>query len=386
MLRFLDRRAVLAGTLALGATSAVAPRMAMAQAQGDKNLLFVLLRGAADGLAMLAPVGDPDFERLRPNALAEYANAQLADSTFAIHPALQSIGAAYNDGDAVFVHATATSYRERSHFDGQNLLETGGLKPYGMRDGWLNRLVAMMPADANKALAIAATIPLALRGTAPASSYAPSALPDASDDFKARVAQLYAADEQLASLWSTALETQAMASDNTLRNLRDARAAGELTASLMRGPSGARIGMIELDGWDSHANQVGLFGRNARQLDALLGAFREGMGAAWSDTLVLVATEFGRTARFNGTNGTDHGTAGAAIVLGGSIKGRQVIADWPGLRDTDLFEARDLRPTIALESVLAGAISEHFGLDAALTLSTLFPGRLGPSLTGLVRT
>ncbi|MEM9501682.1 MAG: DUF1501 domain-containing protein [Pseudomonadota bacterium] len=389
MLTNLDRRSLIAGSLALGAGSFAAPRMAFAQATGSQNLLLVLLRGAADGLATLAPVGDPDFARIRPDALGDYENAQKASGFFAIHPAFQHVGKAYSQGDALFVHSTATGYRERSHFDGQNMLETGGAEPYSKRDGWLNRLVGLMPLDESgvppRALAIAQTMPLALRGPAPASSYAPSALPEASSAFMERVSRLYASDEQLGNLWMRALETQEMASDDGLRNLRDAKAAGELAASLMREEDGARIAMIELSGWDSHANQRGVFNRQASGLDTLLGAYRTAMGSAWGNTLVLVATEFGRTVRYNGTKGTDHGTGSAAIVMGGAIRGGQVIADWPGLSDGALHEGRDLRPTVALENVIAGATAEHFGLDPAELMAGLFPGRGTAPLTGISR-
>jgi len=195
-------------------------------------------------------------------------------------------------------------------------------------------------------------MPLALRGSAPASNYAPSAIPEASSDFMDRVAKLYAEDDQLAGLYAKALETRAMAGDDGLKNLRDAKKAGELAASLMREDDGARIAMIELEGWDTHANQRGSFARPARQLDALLGAYSKSMGSAWDNTLVLVATEFGRTARYNGTG---------------------------------LYQNRDLRPTSALESVLGGAAAEHFGLDPARAMASLFPGRSDPALNGLIR-
>ncbi len=384
----LDRRSLLAGSLMLGAGSLAMPRIAFAQGAGSRNLLFVLLRGAADGMAMLAPVGDPGLEALRGATLADYDNAPRLGNFFAVHPALGEIGKAAAAGEALFVHAAATAYRERSHFDGQNLIETGGTTPYATKDGWLNRLAALVSEGARaplRALAIAQAVPLALQGRAPVSNYAPSALPNASEDLMARVSQLYAADSELGALWSRALETQAMAADDGLRNLNDARAAGELTASLMRGEGGARIGMIELGGWDTHANQRGAFARSARQLDALIAAYKVGMGAGWADTMVVVATEFGRTAQLNGTGGTDHGTASAALVLGGSVKGGRVIADWPGLATSQLYEGRDLAPTIALESVLAGAVAEHLRLDPILAMARLFPGRSGAPLSGLVR-
>jgi uncharacterized protein (DUF1501 family) len=389
MLTRLDRRTLLAGSLALGASGLALPRIALAQGSGTCNLLFVLLRGAADGMAMLAPVGDPGLEALRRASLADYENAPRIGSFFALHPAFAETGKAAQAGEALFVHAAATAYRERSHFDGQNLLETGGTAPYATRDGWLNRLVGLL-AEAHKgepprALAVAPAVPLALRGEAPVSSYAPSALPEASADFMTRVAALYEGDAELSGLWARALETRAMAGDDGLQNLRDASANGALVASLMQGERGARIAMIEVDGWDTHANQRGAFARQARGLDAMLAAYRSGMGADWARTMVLVATEFGRTARLNGTGGTDHGTAGAAMVLGGGVRGGRVVADWPGLDAGQLYEGRDLAPTMALESVLAGAVAEHFALDPAQTLARLFPGRSAKPLAGIVR-
>ena len=388
MMTALNRRTLLASSL-VAASGLVLPRMAFAQGAGTRNVLFVLLRGAADGMAMLAPVGDPGFAALRGATQPDYEGAVRLDGFFAVHPALAEVGKAATNGEALFVHAAATAYRERSHFDGQNLLETGGTAPYATRDGWLNRLAGLMNEGKGgppvRALAIAPSVPLALRGSAPVSNYAPSALPDASEDLIARVSQMYGADAELGSLWARALETRAMAADDGLTNLRNASAAGELAASLMRGADGARIAMIELGGSETHPNQRGGFAPSARGLDALLAAYRAAMGAAWGETMVVVATEFGRTARMNGTNGTDHGTAGAALVLGGGVKGGQVIADWPGLAERQLFEGRDLAPTIALESVLAGAVAEHLRLDPAAAMARLFPGRNAKPLTGIVR-
>lgn len=381
-----QRRKFLSASLAVGAAGLASPRMAFAKAPISKNILLVMLRGAADGLSMLAPVGDPNLEKIRPGILGDYDGAQKANSFFAIHPAFRSVGEIYSANEALFVHAAATSYRDRSHFDGQNLLETGAATANTKRDGWLNRLIGLMPGDTPRALAIAPTVPLALRGDQPVSSYAPSALPSASANFIDRVSKLYAADEQLNGLWARALETQAMAGDDTLRNLRDAERTGELAASLMREEDGARIGMLELDGWDTHANQRGAFARQASALDTFLGSYRSAMGQAWSQTLVLVVTEFGRTARFNGTNGTDHGTGSAALMLGGPVSGGRVIADWPGIREQDLYQQRDLRPTIPLEGVLSGAIAEHFTLDPALTFETLFPGRNSAPIGSLLKT
>ena len=381
----LTRRLFAAGSLAIGGMVLAAPGSAFAAAAGSKRLLFVLQRGAADGLATLAPVGDPDFARLRAPLLDDYADAPRVGEFFKLHPAYAQIAAMAGSKQALFVHAAASSYRERSHFDGQNLLESGGPKAYEVRDGWLNRLVGLMEGEAPRALALSAAVPLALQGRARVSSYAPSALPEADQDLLQRVATLYESDPQLSQLLAEAIDTRAMAGDTGLRNLRNAEQTGALAASLMQGPQGARVMMIESTGWDSHAGQRGQFNLAAQRLDAMLGAFRKAMVDEWDGTLVLVVTEFGRTAALNGSAGTDHGTASALMLLGGKVNGGRVLADWPGLRQGDLHENRDLRPTTATEAVLAGAVAAHFGLDPARTMAALFPGRNQFPLEGLLR-
>ncbi|WP_284124885.1 DUF1501 domain-containing protein [Parerythrobacter aestuarii] len=379
------RRSFAFGSLVLGGMVVAAPGSALAAAAGSKRLLFVLQRGAADGLATLAPTGDPDFARLRGPMLEDYEESLALGSFFRPHPAFANIGTMAAQNEVLFVHAVASAYRERSHFDAQNLLETGGLKAYARRDGWLNRLVGLLADDEPRALALSAAVPTALQGPQPVSSYAPSALPEASADLLQRIAMLYQGDEQLAPLLDEAVRTRAMAGEVDIRNLRNAEAAGQLAASLMSGPQGARIMMVESNGWDSHAGQQFQFPAAARRLDAMLGAFRERMGPEWQDTLVLVATEFGRTAALNGTRGTDHGTGAAMMVIGGGVRGGRVLSDWPGLREGDLYQSRDLMPTRSTESVLAGAIAEHFGLDSWRTMAELFPGRDAAAETGLLR-
>ncbi|MDY7097039.1 MAG: DUF1501 domain-containing protein [Pseudomonadota bacterium] len=388
----LSRRALIGGALAIGSATALVPKIAFAQAAGDRNLLFVLLRGAMDGMAMLAPLGDPAYNAARAQALSDYEGARKLDSLFTLHPAMQQIGKAYTRNEALFIHATATSYRDRSHFDGQDLLESGAAKPNTMRDGWLNRLVGLIgQADGSplavppKALAISPTIPLALRGDAPASNYAPSSLPEASADFIERVSLLYKNDPELGELWSSALETRAMAADDGLRNLRDAAKTGKLIASLMRGETGARISMVELSGWDTHANQRGNFRRSASALDTMLGAYQTAMGSAWDKTAVIVATEFGRTVSYNGTRGTDHGTASATMLMGGAVKGGRILGNWPGMAKANLYRGRDLMPTTSLESIIAGATAQHFGLDPMAVQARLFPERTSRPMEGLIR-
>jgi uncharacterized protein (DUF1501 family) len=348
-------------------------RMAFASAATDRRFVFVIQRGAADGLATLAPVGDPAFAGQRGILAEDFASAPKLDSLFALHPSLANAAALYQAKQALFFHAVASPYRDRSHFDGQNVLETGGAAAYQLKNGWLNRMLSLLPAAEGRAIAVAATIPMAMRGPVEVASYAPSVLPDASDDLLARVSMLYQQDPQLHDAWEQAMATRTLTSDLAADNGRNAAAMGALAARLLAPENGARIAMVETGGWDTHAQQRGRIAGQLRGLDGLVGALKTGLGAQWSNTLVLVATEFGRTVKVNGTGGTDHGTGSAAMLFGGGLKGGRVVADWPGLSDAALYEGRDLKPTTALDGVIGGAVAGHFGLDGKRTMATLFP-------------
>jgi uncharacterized protein (DUF1501 family) len=379
------RRLLAAGSLGALA-GAFAPRIAFARAASRKRFVFVIQRGAADGLGTVAAVGDPAFAAARGVLAEDFAGAPKLDATFALHPALAEVAGLYGKGEALIAHAVASPYRDRSHFDGQNVLETGGPGAYRVKDGWLNRLLALLPPDEARAIAVSATVPLALRGARAVTSYAPSMLPEASDDLLARVGTLYGGDPQLHALWSAAMATRALTGDLAADGGRNAAATGALAARLLAPDDGARVAMIETGGWDTHAQQRGRLAAQLKGLDALLGALRGGLGALWPDTLVLVATEFGRTVAVNGTGGTDHGTAAAALLLGGGVRGGRVLADWPGLAAAQLYEGRDLRPTLGLDALIAGAVAAHFGLEPVRALRALFPGDgAGRPVEGLMR-
>jgi len=372
----IDRRSLIRnGALALSLVTM--PRMAFARAAGDKRFVFIIQRGAADGLNIVAPVGDPDLRAARAALVDDLGTPLKLDAMFALHPALAQAGALYASGEALFGHALATANRDRSHFDAQNILETGGAQAYAEHSGWMNRMLGLLPADGAKALAVAQAVPMALRGERPVTSYAPTALPGASTDLLTRVSGLYEGDAQLHALWEQAMQTRALTDDISGGNGRNGKATGDLAARLLAPADGARVMMIETGGWDTHSGQKARLGQQLGGLDAMIGAIKAGLGPAWADTLILVATEFGRTVAANGTGGTDHGTASAAMLFGGGVKGGRVVADWPGLRRADLLDGRDLKPTMALESFVAGAISAHFGLDPALVARTLYPAVAG---------
>lgn len=366
----MDRRSFLQLGGALGAASLFAPRFAFAKAATDRRFLFVIQRGAADGLGIVAPTGDPAHAGLRGDLAADLASGTRLDSTFTLHPAMAETAKLFAARQALFVHAVASPYRDRSHFDGQNVLETGASLPYRLKDGWMNRLVRTMPADPH-AIAFAPTVPAALRGSAAVTSYAPSGLPDASQDLMIRVGDLYAKDRELGPLWNEALAARKQAGD--LADGKGAAAAGALAARMMKGAEGARIGMIETDGWDTHSGQRGRLAGQLKGLDALVAAYRDGLGPDWQNTLVLVATEFGRTAKANGTGGTDHGTGSVAMLMGGGLNGGRVLGDWPGLSAGALYEGRDVRPTTDLDALIATALGQHFGQEEGRLGATLFP-------------
>lgn len=377
----LARRQLLIG----GTAAAFAPRIAFAKAATDRRLVFVVQRGAADGLATLAPTGDPAYAGLRGDLAADLLDQPKLGGMFALHPALAQLGGLYAGNQALFAHAVASPYRDRSHFDGQNVLETGGALPYDRSDGWMNRLLALLPADAARGLAVSATIPTALRGSVQVASYAPSSLPDASADLLQRVSSLYAQDPQLHGLWEEALQTRAMAAGFDNGGAKGGTATGALIASLMSGAQGARVVMAETTGWDTHSGQRGRLSAQLTGLDAMIASLRDNLGPAWADTLVVVATEFGRTAAVNGTGGTDHGTASLAMLAGGTVLGGRIISDWPGLKPASLYENRDLKPTTSLDAVIGGAVAAHFVLDPVIAVPRLFPGSSSGALSGLIR-
>ena len=377
----LARRGFLAGAGAL----ALAPRILFAQAGTERRFVFVIQRGAADGLNTVVPHADPAYAALRGALAIDPAAALRLDGTFALHPSLQEFARLHAQGQALFVHAVASPYRDRSHFDGQNVLESGGTAPYQLKDGWMNRLVGLLPRRGREAIALAPTVPLALRGAAEVASYAPSALPAASDDLLLRVQQLYEGDAQLHALWSAAMDARGMAA-GAGGNRQDPATMGRMAANFLAQANGPRIAMIETGGWDTHSAQNARLAAQLRGLDALVAALREGLGDAWKQTVVLVATEFGRTAAVNGTGGTDHGTASAALLAGGAVQGGRVIADWPGLGAGALHEGRDLRPTLGLDALIAATAADCFGLDRERVGKTLFPrGAAGKTLPRIVR-
>lgn len=389
---------------ALGAASAAGalPGLSLAApGTGRERLVLVILRGGLDGLAAVAPHGDPHYEAARRGlALAppgEDGGLLDLDGFFGLHPALATLHGRYGRGELLAVPATASTYRRRSHFDAQNVLELGLGAPHASRQGWLNRALPMLgdraqAPSADDAIAIGQSVPLVLRGPESVGSWAPATLPGPDDDLMARLLALYADDPFLGPRLDTALVADRMAGgtmDGRTRPREQFGLLAEAAARLLGEARGPRVAVIEAGGWDTHANQgraTGPLAQRLGRLDEGLDRLARGMGPAWRHTVVLVVTEFGRTVAMNGTRGTDHGTAGTALLLGGAVAGGRVAGDWPGLAPARLHEGRDLAPTMDVRSLYKGILRDHLGVAVADLESRVFPGsRAAPPAERLTR-
>ena len=379
--------------LSLGAIASGMSGISFARVDTDVRLVLVILRGAVDGLALAAPYGDGNYTSLRGelalNAPGEQNGLLKLDGLFGLHPALANVHNLYEDKQALVVHAVASPYRERSHFDGQDVLENGASRVGDLRDGWLNRAIGPLGGGLGDetAIALSQTTPLVLRGDNSVTSWAPSNLPDADDDTLRRIQALYANDEFFATRLTQALASQEIAGGmsgmDKKRRGNDAaqsKALMEAAARFLTAPDGPSIAVLEAGGWDTHANQgaaTGSLATRLRGLDEGLAALQAGMGSDWSRTVVAVVTEFGRTVKVNGTRGTDHGTATAALLLGGAVNGGRVLADWPGLGTNDLYQGRDLYPTTDLRSIFKSVLSDHLLIPPAYIEREVFPDSAG---------
>ena len=399
----LNRRDMLK-SLGLTAIVGGAPGLTFAAAETDARFVLIVLRGAVDGLALAAPYGDGNYKKVRGElAIPKPGSSDgllLLDGMFGLNPSLTNVHQSFAAGDANIFHAIASPYRERSHFDGQDMLENGATRVGGLRSGWLNR--ALTPLDSRigneTAIAMAQNTPLVLRGENSVTSWAPSDLPDADDSTLARLQRLYADDEFFSTRLQQALRSQEIAGEQSemgtsSRRGNEAQQFGDLmksTARFLTTPDGPSIAVVELGGWDTHANQGSTNGALANRLAALdtgIGNLRDGLDESWKQTVVAVVTEFGRTVRVNGTRGTDHGTGTAALLIGGAVNGGNVIADWPGLGKSDLYADRDLLPTADIRSLFKAVLADHLEIAPAFIDNEVFPdSATARPFRGLIKT
>jgi uncharacterized protein (DUF1501 family) len=426
----LDRRQFLTASALAAGGALITSRLAFASTNTSSRLVFIILRGALDGLTAVPPYGDAEYARLRreiaippPGA----ANGAIRlDNLFGLHPSLQFLGESHAQRELIVFHAVASPYRERSHFDGQDVLENGFVRPHASQTGWLNRALAAVPAGREssgkeRGVALGQNVPLVMRGPAAVASWSPSKLAALDDDTLQRITDLYSRDPLLSRRLADALSADAIAAeaqkdaadeDNSMSpdvaqsaggpaqllakpDKGNARAGARYVeviraaAGFLRREDGPQIAVFDATGWDTHANEGGAQGQLGARLGALdagLRTLKEQLGPTWMRTAVLIATEFGRTAAINGTRGTDHGTGAAAFLLGGAVDGGRVVADWPGLAPSALYEGRDLRPTLDIRSIMKGVLAEHVRVPAPALEADVFPDSVqARALSGLVR-
>lgn len=384
----LSRRRLLAATgFTLGAS--LTPALPAFARAPENRLLVLILRGGVDGLSVLPPVGDPRLARHRD--LSERPPEAL-DGFFALDARLPTLKRLWDAREMTGFHAIGTPYRERSHFDAQNVLESGLDQPSGSADGWLNRAVVQHGAPPGYAMGIGVRPPLMLRGKVTVGSWAPNALPAPDDSTLARIAALWEEDPLLAPHILSALEQRDMTADLDA-GVEDAGHARRRLEPLMKGaaelmgaPDGPRIIAMDDTGWDTHTNEGNRLGRKLAELDAGLELLLRGLAPVWDRTAVLIVTEFGRTVDINGNRGTDHGVGGAAFLLGGAVAGGRIVADWPGLAPSDLIDARDLRPTLDLRNLYRALLEDHMGFRGDAIGDAILPGvRRDRRLDGLFR-
>ena len=379
-----------------------------------RKLVVIIARGAMDGLSATPPIGDPDYVRLRGEIAIPADAALRLDDTFALHPKLEHLHGLAKAGQARIAPAVAIPQRIRSHFEAQDLLESGGNQLYGVTTGWLNRTLVV--ATSQKALSVGAQTPLILRGPAQAQSWSPGGkAPASTDRIVAQLQDLYRNDPLLGPAFASGLETEAMAGalmgqdkamaarpamqtgaapaaggppQNAQAQVQQAAAFAETAGKFLVQPGGPSIAVLSLDGFDTHARQGGVDGQLAtrlRLMDQVIAGLQTGLGPAWKDTVIVVATEFGRTARMNGTQGTDHGTASTLFLAGGALKPGGIVGDWPTLQEAKLFESRDLAPTLDIRSVFKGVLADHLGVDGRALDTQVFPDSAGAKpLRGLI--
>jgi uncharacterized protein (DUF1501 family) len=394
----MERREFLRLT-ALSAGALLTSRLAFARtAPGKSRFVLVIMRGALDGLAAVPPYGDPDYAGLRREvalrAPGETSAALPLNGFFGLHPSLQFLQQCYAARELTVFHAVASPYRERSHFDGQDVLENGTPHAHAVQSGWLNRALAQLPGSGGReaGVALGQNVPLVIRGSAAVTSWSPSKLTALDDDTLARITDLYAGDPLLASRLADAVNANALVAEEAgsdamtamtpvsgaARPAPGARYAevARAAAGFLREADGPNVAVFDTTGWDTHANEGGAQGQLAGRLTALdtgLATLKQELGNSWNDTAVLLVTEFGRTAAINGTRGTDHGTATAAFLVGGAVAGGRVIADWPGLSARALYQGRDLAPTLDLRAVLKGILAQHLAVPARALDQAVFP-------------
>lgn len=342
-----------------------------ATAANNPKIIWLMLRGALDSLHTIVPTFDPQLKHYRPTLSTSFKSALLPlDKGFALHPALSNMHQWYQEKSLLPIVAVSSGYQQRSHFDGQDFLESGKAE-IDHDSGWLARALDQR---GKRALAISRSIPITLRSSNQVRTWYPSKLKSADTNIYAQLSKLYQSDTLL---------NESLERGLTVRDLLDKKQSKkrqgkfiDLTkacANLLTNQNeNIDCAMLEFGGWDTHSNQSNRLERNLNELDQGLGELKEGLGKEWQNTVIIIGTEFGRTVKENGTGGTDHGTGSALFLAGGAVQGGRVLGDWPGLETSQLFEQRDLMPTSNSYSWISNVLANHWQIPES-ALQHVFP-------------
>lgn len=372
-----SRRSFLATACCAAASPLLTP-VSFAALPGENRFVTIVLRGALDSLYLLQPYTDPFLRKYRPELALDPASGLIdLDGRFGLHGAAADLMPLWKSDELAFVNAVSTPYRDqRSHFEGQDMLETGGASAADANTGWLNRTLASIPrSQSRKAIDVNTSAELILTGPNPVDTWSTQTDLALQPDELTFFQRLYGNDPAFARAFAEAMNTDKDSDGIFGTNKRSADAAGvaRLTAGMLKGEY--RLASFSIGGWDTHIGQANIFRKPLRALVAALTTLKSELGAEiWGKTAVLAMTEFGRTAHQNGSKGTDHGTGGLAIIAGGAIRGGRVYGQWPGLAENQLFEGRDLMPTADIREIAAALLHSQFDISDGDLTSKIFPG------------
>ena len=390
--RFLAQTLIGAASLTAVGKNGWAWKSPAAAAVDTPRLIVILLRGAADGLNIVVPYQEANYYESRPYiAIAQPGKPDGAldlDGQFGLHPALQPLMAQWENGNLAFVHATGLPDTTRSHFQAQEYLETGTLEADTVPNGWLNRLLGVLPqGTSTQGLNIGATMPAIFSGSQSVASIefgkaGSRQLPIDRPQIQIAFDQLYANDARLGQIY----QEGRTARDTLMRELSQERieasqgaatpsqfeSSARYLAQLMKGEAATQVAFLDIGGWDTHVNQRGVFNKQLESLGKGLSTLAEALGPVYQHTAIVVTSEFGRTVAENGNSGSDHGYGNALWLLGGSLKGQQMYGTWPGLSEEQQHKSRDLAITTDTRDVLMSLLSQHFSLNAN-ALAQVFP-------------
>lgn len=336
------------------------PNLGTARNLKDGRLVVINLEGGMDGICAVPPLGDKSLRSARRDLLI---NENLkVNPFFGLHPAFKNFGTMLSADEATIVHATAFPYTKRSHFEGQNIVETGILTPFSSKTGWVGRAMELAGVGGRS---LSLDTPLLVRGNMDVEAYYPSDLRGSKFPDNGVLDALKSIYEGDALETAEVLQQQLNLSLDAPR-LRDPEGLATFAGKKMQSQHGPKVAVIRVPEFDTHANQGtedGLHSEQLKVVDNVFGALKAGLGPTWASTVVITITEFGRTIAQNGSAGTDHGYGSACLIAGGLIDQAGIVSDWPGLKPNALHDGRDLQATIDMRSVCAACLEISFGLE-----------------------